>query len=44
MVRNAVAMSLDHSSESRLLTARSVQMARNRSLWRPASIVAMYPP
>ena len=39
--RKAVPMSLDHSSESMLLTARSLQMARNRSPCRPASHVAM---
>ena len=36
-----VAKSLLHSSDSMLLTDRSLQMARKRSLCRPASIVAM---
>ena len=38
------AMSDVNSSVIMLFTARSVQIARNRSLNRPASVVAMYPP
>lgn len=43
-VLNVVAMSLDHSAESRLLTGHSDENARNRSLWWQASQVAMTPP
>ena len=37
-------MSLDHSSDKRLFTARSEQKARNRSLSYAANHVAMNPP
>ena len=42
--RKIVAMSLVNSSVIMLLTARSLQIALNRSPWQPANQVAMKPP